>query len=218
MAGYRADEPTAWFATAALTELGLGVVAIVLGWAVGTNVREDIPHWSDVAGLLRAGFWGGLVGVGLVVAMQGLSQLPLPSLERLNQVMDRRYAAILTPLTAPEMLVLALTAGIGEELLFRGWLQNWLIRIAETSTAGLPEWGCACFGWMVSSVAFGLAHPISRTYVLLAALIGLVLGALYLLTGSLLSSILAHAVYDAILLLMWRRRFPERSSSDGIDA
>lgn len=218
MAGNRADEPSAWFATAAFTELGLGVVAIVLGWAVGANVREGIPHWSDVSGLLKAGFWGGLVGVGLVVAMQALSHLPLPSLERLNQVMDQRFAAILLPLTAPEMLVLALTAGIGEELLFRGWLQSWLIRLAEASSSGLPAWLCAFFGWSVASLAFGLAHPISRTYVLLAALIGAVLGALYLLTGSLLSSILAHAVYDAILLLMWRRRFPERSASNGIDA
>jgi membrane protease YdiL (CAAX protease family) len=218
MAGFRVDEPSAWFATAALTELGLGVVAMVLGWAVGTNVREGIPQWSDFAGVFRAVVWGGLVGVGLVVAMQGVSQLPLPSLERLNQVMDQRYAAILSPLTAPEMLVLALTSGIGEELLFRGWLQNWLIRLAESTSAGVPGWICGCFGWIVASVAFGMAHPISRTYVLLAGLIGLVLGALYLLTGSLLSCILAHAVYDAILLLMWRRRFPERSSSDGSDA
>jgi hypothetical protein len=59
-------------------------------------------------------------------------------------------------------------------------------------------------GLVLASLLFGLAHPISKAYVVLASFIGLLLGLLYLLTENLLACILAHALYDAILMLLWK--------------
>ena len=40
-------------------------------------------------------------------------------------------------------------------------------------------------------------------YIVLATGMGMVLGAIYWLTGNLLCAIVAHAVYDAVILLKW---------------
>jgi hypothetical protein len=73
----------------------------------------------------------------------------------------------------------------------------------------------AISGWLAASILFGLAHPISRTYVVLATGMGLVLGALYLATGNLLSAIVAHAVYDAVILVRWKREWIAEQAKQG---
>ncbi len=90
----------------------------------------------------------------------------------------RRY---LGGLTHRDIAFLALFSGIGEELLFRGWLLN------ET-------------GLIFSSVLFGLAHvPLNRDWLfwpVFAFAMGLVLGWLYLWSGHLLWPILLHAAIN----------------------
>jgi membrane protease YdiL (CAAX protease family) len=188
------------FAIATFTELGLAMIAIVLGLLFGPNVRDHIPRWGDRSGLIEAVVWGVPSGIGLVFLMQGVSKLPLRSLKRLHHIVDSRLQSVLLPLTYLQMVVLSLTAGIGEELLFRGWLQRLLVGDVD------GEWFSIRVvpGLLLASLLFGLAHPISRAYVVLASFIGLLLGLLYLLTENLLASILAHALYDAILLLQWK--------------
>ena len=61
-------------------------------------------------------------------------------------------------------------------------------------------------GLALASVLFGLLHPITAAYVVLAALIGLYLGCLFDLTESLLVVVVAHALYDFVLLVWMVRR------------
>jgi membrane protease YdiL (CAAX protease family) len=49
-------------------------------------------------------------------------------------------------------------------------------------------------------VLFGLLHPITPTYAVLAALMGAYLGGVWLASGNLLVPIVAHALYDFIAL------------------
>ena len=56
-------------------------------------------------------------------------------------------------------------------------------------------------GIFVSSLVFGLAHPMSVVYVFLAFLMGLIFGVLYWLTNNLLAPIAAHWIYDAIVMI-----------------
>jgi uncharacterized protein len=51
-----------------------------------------------------------------------------------------------------------------------------------------------------------VCHWITRTYALLAALVGLYLGGLWLWTGNLLVPIVAHALYDFVALIWILRR------------
>ena len=85
--------------------------------------------------------------------------------------------------------VLALAAGVCEELLFRGFLQPWFASFS-TSLVGL----------VAASVLFGLLHYASFTYFLITAVMGMILGAVYWLSESLLAVIVWHGVYDLIAL------------------
>ncbi len=103
---------------------------------------------------------------------------------------------VLVSRSAAELALIAMLAGLAEELLFRGVVQVALARV-------LPEGGAL----VVASAAFGLAHFVTPTYAVLAAVAGLYLGALYLLQGSLLVPVIAHALYDFLALLYLVRRF-----------
>lgn len=84
---------------------------------------------------------------------------------------------------------LTLASAIGEEMFFRGGLQAGLVSV----------WG-AVTGVALTAVLFGLAHiPWNRrllSWTATAAVMGLVFGALYQLTGELLAPIAAHAVIN----------------------
>ena len=74
-----------------------------------------------------------------------------------------------------------------------------LIQEAAAGWVG-GSWG-VWVGLAVASVLFGLAHAITVSYVLLAALMGLYLGWLWIATGNLLVPIMAHAGYDFLALV-----------------
>jgi membrane protease YdiL (CAAX protease family) len=94
-----------------------------------------------------------------------------------------------------ELALVALLAGVGEELLFRGVVQH----------AAAERWGAGA-GLVIASLAFGFAHPLSLTYIVLAATIGFYLGWLWLASGNLLVPIVAHGLYDFIALIYLRYR------------
>ena len=87
-----------------------------------------------------------------------------------------------------------LTAGVGEEVLFRGFLQG-----------ALGQWLGTGPGLVLASVVFGAAHPVTPAYVLIASVIGVYLGGLWLVSGNLLVPMLAHGLYDFVALLMLLR-------------
>jgi membrane protease YdiL (CAAX protease family) len=79
-----------------------------------------------------------------------------------------------------------------EELLFRGLLQNFLMK-ASTSDLG---------GWIIASVLFGFSHITNMhfpnwKYVLLASIAGMFYGWTWKKTGSIFASALVHAGVDA---------------------
>lgn len=96
------------------------------------------------------------------------------------------------PITRAELAVfvlLSLTAGICEELLYRGFLVGFL-------GAGL---GSIWYGVLAGAVLFGLAHAYQgRKGVLLTGLAGLILGVLFAATGSLVPGQAGHAAFDIV--------------------
>ena len=91
--------------------------------------------------------------------------------------------------------LVSISAGICEELIFRGFLLRYL---------QWAPWGLS-LGWslLISSALFGLAHAGQGLKGMLGtALIGLILGWLYLASGSLLIPIIVHALIDLRALAM----------------
>jgi len=86
---------------------------------------------------------------------------------------------------------LALAAGVGEEILFRGVLQQEL-------TARLGSH----LGLLGGSVIFGLMHAVTPTYAALAGIAGAYFGWVYNACGfSVAVPAIAHFLYDAVALI-----------------
>jgi membrane protease YdiL (CAAX protease family) len=66
-------------------------------------------------------------------------------------------------------------------------------------------------GVLIGGLVFGIAHPLSKTYFVLAAMLGCYLGWLWLVAdGNLLAPIVAHAAYDfTALVILMRPRAPQ---------
>ena len=114
--------------------------------------------------------------------------------------MLRPVAALLprTPAERRMFVGVALTAGVAEEVVFRGFL---LVYLTDVLTVPL---GAAM---VVSAALFGLAHSYQGAVgVLLTGLAGYWLAGLYVLTGSLLLPAVVHALVDLRLLLALPRR------------
>jgi membrane protease YdiL (CAAX protease family) len=88
------------------------------------------------------------------------------------------------------LLLVSVFSGVGEEVFFRGAVQQE-------------------FGLLVASVLFGVVHvgPDRRylVWTAWAVLAGFLFGVLYDFTGGLLAPILAHAAHNAATLLLWKR-------------
>jgi len=162
---------------AATAALGLGLIL----WRRDALLMEAPlappgPDWPAPA----------LVALGLLLGAHLLARLGyrlLPSFRRGADALIRPLGA----LTFAQTAFVSLASGIGEELLFRGYLLN------ET-------------GLWVSSLAFGLVHwPPNRNFVhwpFFAAVMGLALGWLYQGTGSLLYPVFLHAGINFLNLRM----------------
>jgi len=95
--------------------------------------------------------------------------------------------------------VVSVTAGICEEIVFRGFLTAYFVALFD-----LPFWGAA----ILSSIGFGLIHMYQGPFgILKTAMVGGVLATLYGWTGSLWAPILVHAAMDLAAGRMSRAAF-----------
>jgi len=199
------------FLTAILFETALALVAILLGWALGPSAREMVPElnaanaWLIGSGLL----YGCLAAVPILIFIELFRRIPWEPVRQLERLTDDGMFKILLELRPAELIAISICAGVGEELLFRGWLMYWIMQGADL---WISTEVALVVALLISSVVFGLFHPITPLYVVLATLMGLYFGALVLFTDNLLIPIAAHATYDAVQLIMASRS--ERSNMD----
>jgi membrane protease YdiL (CAAX protease family) len=187
--------PVEFFRLAVLFEGGLLALALVLA------AFMDPPSWLQ----LDLGFTSIMLGLisslPMLVALWLLRNFTSGPFGRLNRVVDSWLVPLVRGAPLWQYAVIAALAGLGEELLFRGVFQQWL-------TPRLGPW----LAIMVTSIVFGLAHLITPLYGLLAALVSIYLGWLYLSFDSLTIPIVAHAFYDFVALTYLVRTVPIPSS------
>lgn len=159
--------------------------------------------WHPELGLLQrlqlkgADLLLGLAGGVLLLGFSVLGTWLWPALRRAQAHLDRTIFGALEPSDA---FYLGLLSGVSEEIFFRGVLQYY--------------WSL----WLASAL-FGLLHLPGKkhsVYALWAGLSGLLMGAIYLWTGNLLTVILMHVLNNilAILLLPLFRRLYTRSEDE----
>jgi membrane protease YdiL (CAAX protease family) len=134
----------------------------------------------------------GIVGAGTVATLQWLNlrrvgKVPIERRGPLQAVAER-----ILPQTTVELLpylALAITAGLCEEFLYRGFSMAVLLRL------GLQAWVVV----LISSILFGLAHSYQgRGGVIVTLLMGLALGASRIAYDSLVPAILWHTAVDVV--------------------
>lgn len=171
----------------------LAVLATVLALALRDGVPWVYPRpWVSMrlgVGLLSSAALGLAFALGLIV-MTRVAVARFGWARRLHG--DLRPVA--RDLSLGQILLLAGLSSLGEELLFRGLLTPLL-------------------GVFLSALLFGLAHqmrgPSRWVWAGWAMAVGVGLGAIFALTGSLVGPLLAHAVVNAVNLSYLRDHDPE---------
>lgn len=92
---------------------------------------------------------------------------------------------------AKNLVFIALFAGVGEELFFRGILQRMFIRLTQN-----PWMGIILTAAIFSGIHFQFYGFFPRLF------LGVLLGAIYWYSGSLWVAILAHFLYDAAVIVL----------------
>jgi membrane protease YdiL (CAAX protease family) len=175
---------------AATGEAGL----LLLAWALSRWLDVSLlPQLRpDLVGLL----WGITATLPLLLGLAWMLTSPSRPIRRLVALVVDQLGPVLERRSILEFAALAAVAGISEEILFRGVIQ-----------AGLTRWLSPGAGLLISSALFGLVHFASRAYAVLAGVMGLYLGALFLLQGSLIPPTIAHVLYDFVALVCVARRY-----------
>jgi membrane protease YdiL (CAAX protease family) len=177
-------EPGQTVLFAVSVEGGLGLLALALGWLLGSNPVASLEWtWAALG-------WGLLATIPPLAAMLWCTHSSLPSCRRLTGIVRDHLLRFFAQCTPLDLAGISIAAGIGEELLFRGLLQ-----------ALLASWLGIWAGLILASLLFGLLHFITPAYALFASLMGAYLGALWLWSDNLLAPLVTHAVYDFVTLL-----------------
>jgi uncharacterized protein len=171
-------------------EAGLALLAVGLGRVLGISPLAQLqPGW-------RSFLWGVLATPPLLLALIWVLKRQNGRLRQLVDFVVGQLGPLLAGRSAAELALLAALAGVGEELLFRGVVQAGLARLVPTPLALFS-----------ASILFGLVHFATSTYAVVAGLMGLYLGGLFLVQGSLLAPIVTHALYDFVALLLVVQRY-----------
>lgn len=104
---------------------------------------------------------------------------------------------------ARDLAVFCGAAAVGEELLFRGFLQAGLAALFQSQIVAVA----------VSSVVFGSLHGHSKSYTVLATLAGVLFGGLYVVGGeSVLPGVVVHFVYDLVAIYALRYQWMQEDA------
>lgn len=144
---------------------------------------------------MHAFLWGVAASLPLGLGLAWMLTTSWFPIRRLVALVTEQIGPAVAGCSVAELALMALAAGVSEEVLFRGVVQTGLAR-------AVPVW----LALMAASAAFGLVHFASRAYAAVAGIMGVYLGTLFLVQGSLLAPIVTHTLYDFVALVYLARR------------
>jgi uncharacterized protein len=149
-----------------------------------------------------------IVGAATIAALQWLNLRRVGRIPREARGSVQAIAERILPQSTVELfpyLALAITAGLCEEFLYRGFAMAVLAHI------GLAAWAVV----LLSSVLFGLAHSYQgRGGVVMTLVIGLILGTSRMAYGSLVPAIFWHSAVDVVAGTAGPRHLTRKRASD----
>ncbi len=188
-----------WLVESVVVIGGIAVVLLIATWPLLGRVLADTQAWQPVAAARQAlaGVLGTGIAIGASVAFVAAIGLPvlllrgtvdeIPAIGNVQALLPRNRAEL------PYGVGLGVSAGVFEETLFR--------LAFPALVFGIVPNGPAAF--LAASIVFGLLHVYQGGIgALFATLLGLVLSALYVLTGQIWVPIVVHALIDLRSLVL----------------
>lgn len=180
---------------AASFEAALALAAVGIGYAAEVPPPSLDPGWRTIAVGLAA-------TVPLVLFYLIAVRLPFAPIKRISDLLLSTLGRPLSECRWHELALLAALAGVCEELLFRGVLQPWFGQYGP--------W----VAWLGTNLLFGIAHAVTPTYFVLAAVMGLYFSAVQKGAGDhLLAPMIAHALYDWFAFVQVAREYRRKSGT-----
>ncbi len=164
-------------------EAGLAPFSLLLGWVLGHQPLGGFV-WSGTDAL-----WGAAAAVPLIALFLAMLRWPVGPLAKVKEFCEEEVVPLFDESYWSELALISLSAGVGEEMLFRGVLQ-----------ATLMDWFGIAWGLSLASILFGVLHPISVSYIIIAGILGFYLGGIWIYNGNLLTVMVTHALYDFVAL------------------
>lgn len=170
------------------------LLVIFIAWGVrlrGLTLRELIggswPRWTAI-----------LRDIGIAIAFFIVANIVYGTLAKLLHVDPGARLKSIMPHGGAQIavyLLLSLTAGFCEELIFRGYLFRQFTVLGKSVTAGL----------LLQAILFGLAHGYQGPKLMLIVTVyGCLFGALAAWRRSLRPGMIAHALQDSVIVLIAR--------------
>ncbi len=168
-----------------LFSLGLLVISVLL-----TVWSSFAWSWSGVwfESLWLAMGAGAVVAVGIFVGAVFLLSHRWLRLESFYQLTAQLHQ-LTRHLSWPQIVLLSLLAGVGEELLFRGALQSWLSDVIGVYTA-----------IVLASLIFALLHALTLYYFLFTFVLSIAFGLIFHYSQSMVLLMSIHGFYDILAL------------------
>ena len=173
---------------AVMVEGGLAMLALALAWLFHVPLADQFAAWGQP--LAWAVARGAAVTLPMLAIFWWLMHWDRPLLRQLREQVRWLVGEMFPDASIAQFALVALLAGVGEELLFRGVIQTLLV-----------DWTSPISGLLVASLLFGAAHALSKLYFILATLIGVCFGWLVLHYNDLVAPMVAHSVYDFVALV-----------------
>lgn len=176
-----------------------------LGWALAS--------WFGVPLAPRLALTGSVAWRSILALLPMLALLAFglrtswDPLVRLRQQVESLVRQIFGSVPWLGLAAVAMAAGLGEELLFRGALQPLAVR-----------WLGVAGGLCAVSFLFGALHAASMAYFVFATAVGLYLGWLTQHFNDLVAPIAVHAAYDFVAIMLLVRAKPHRVPTNRSDS
>ena len=177
---------------AIIFEGAMALIGALLSLLCGLDLSKAFLTSNSVELLWHLGL-GIVFAACLGVFFTILELVPFDSLQRASEKAKEIVCETLNNTTRFNRFLICMLAGIGEEILFRGFI---FVVIFEFWPWGLEFNMNIIAAIAISSILFGLGHSITRLYTIITGLMGVVFCLVFLWTGSLIAPIVAHALYD----------------------
>ena len=201
----RAERRLTWYRINVVVLCVLAVLALVLAYPVNIFElanRQSVAPWLAAHPAVLFGASGLALAYTSLALGQGLKAATNPALRRriAKAMKSVRFAL---PVTARERywwILVSLSAGLCEEILYRGFVTHYF---SGSLSATIPLGTAGA--WLVSSLFFGLAHAYQGVAgIVRSTLAGLILGLIAILSGGLLLPIVLHCLFDLQMLWIYR--------------